>query len=71
MMTRTQARELKASVEARTTEMRSKQAEVAAAEEAVARLEAGIKDAKAATDKVQKEYNALSEKVGARGSWEG
>jgi hypothetical protein len=30
----------------------------------VARLEGGIKEAKAATDKVQKEYNALSEKVG-------
>lgn len=30
----------------------------------VARLEASIKDARAATDKVQKDYNALSEKVG-------
>ena len=48
--------------------MRSKQAEVQAAEEQVVRLEAGIKEAKAATDKVQKEYNALSEKVrGGRG----
>ncbi|KIZ06593.1 Coiled-coil domain-containing protein [Monoraphidium neglectum] len=58
-----EARELKASVEARTTEARSKQVEIQAAEEQVARLEGGIKEAKAATDKVQKEYNALSEKV--------
>lgn len=30
----------------------------------VARLEAAIKESKAATDKVQKDYNTLSEKVG-------
>lgn len=44
-------------------QVRTKQLDIAGAEEQVARLEGVLKEAKEATDKVQKEYNALCEKV--------
>jgi hypothetical protein len=44
-------------------QVRTKQLDIAGAEEQVARLEGLLKEAKGATDKVQKEFNALSEKV--------
>lgn len=47
-------------------QVRTKQLDIAGAEEQVAKLEGLLKEAKAATDKVQKEYNALSEKVNSR-----
>jgi hypothetical protein len=43
--------------------VRTKQLDIAGAEEQVARLEGLVKEAKGATDKVQKEFNALSEKA--------
>jgi hypothetical protein len=46
-------------------QVRTKQLDIAGAEEQVARLEGLLKEAKGATDKVQKEFNALSEKVRA------
>ncbi len=45
--------------------MRAKQLDVTATEEQVQKLEAMLKEAKTASDKVQKECNALSEKVRA------
>lgn len=44
-------------------QVRTKQLDIAGAEEQVARLEGLVKEAKGATDKVQKEFNALSEKA--------
>jgi FPC/CPF motif-containing protein YcgG len=46
-------------------QVRTKQLDIAGAEEQVARLEGLLKEAKGATDKVQKEFNTLSEKVSA------
>lgn len=46
-----------------TDQVREKQLEVTAAEEQVFKLEGMLKDAKCTTDKVQKECNALSERV--------
>jgi F0F1-type ATP synthase epsilon subunit len=48
-------------------QVRTKQLDIAGAEEQVARLEGLLKEAKGATDKVQKEFNALSEKVSKAG----
>lgn len=45
--------------------MRSKQLDIAGVEEQVAKLDNMLKEARAQTDKVQKEYNAMSEKVRA------
>lgn len=45
-------------------QVRTKQMDIAGAEEQVAKLEGLLKEAKTATEKVQKEYNTLSEKVG-------
>ena len=58
-------------MEARNEEVQGKQLEIQAAEEQMQRLEASIKESGAATDKVQKEYNALSEKVRRAGWVEG
>ncbi|KAF6263859.1 hypothetical protein COO60DRAFT_1457868 [Scenedesmus sp. NREL 46B-D3] len=58
-----EVRDLKAQVEAKNMEVRTKQLDIAGAEEQVARLEGLLKEAKSATDKVQKEFNALSEKL--------
>eukprot|EP00882_Tetradesmus_deserticola_P031111 GHRQ01035164.1.p1 GENE.GHRQ01035164.1~~GHRQ01035164.1.p1 ORF type:complete len:612 (+),score=349.69 GHRQ01035164.1:203-1837(+) len=58
-----EVRDLKAQVEAKNMEVRTKQLDIAGAEEQVARLEGLLKEAKGSTDKVQKEFNALSEKV--------
>lgn len=49
--------------------MRSKQLDIAGVEEQMAKLDSMLKEARAQTDKVQKEYNTMSEKVrGGRGS---
>jgi len=45
-------------------QVQAKQLDISGAEEQAARLEGMLKDAKSTTDRVQKEYNALSEKVG-------
>mmetsp|Transcript_12291 Transcript_12291/g.30037 ORF Transcript_12291/g.30037 Transcript_12291/m.30037 type:complete len:870 (-) Transcript_12291:348-2957(-) len=56
-------KELRANLEARQGEIKSKQQQVSVTEEAVARLEGMLRDAKFASEKVQKEYNQLNEKV--------
>mmetsp|Transcript_23941 Transcript_23941/g.66472 ORF Transcript_23941/g.66472 Transcript_23941/m.66472 type:complete len:870 (+) Transcript_23941:229-2838(+) len=55
-------KELKNLLEARQLEIKQKQALVAGADEQVAKLQQLLKEAQQATDKVQKDYNLLSEK---------
>ncbi|KAG2452283.1 hypothetical protein HYH02_003307 [Chlamydomonas schloesseri] len=56
-------KELRQQLEMRTAEIKSKQLQMAATEEQVARLEQMLRDAKFATEKVQKEYNMLNERM--------
>eukprot|EP00884_Botryococcus_braunii_P003023 jgi/Botrbrau1/12721/Bobra.67_1s0084.1 len=58
-----EVRELKSKIDAKQGELRSKAAATAAAEEQVHRMEQLLREAQATTDKVQKEYNAVSERV--------
>lgn len=46
------------------TQVRAKQLDIAGVEEQMAKLDSMLKEARGQTDKVQKEYNAMSEKVG-------
>lgn len=55
-------KELKLALEARQLEIKQKQAMVASADEQLARLQVVLKEANQATERVQKEYNLLSEK---------
>lgn len=56
-------KELKATLEQRTQEIKMKQSLVAQGEDQISRLEQMLKEQRASTDKAQKEYNALNEKV--------
>ncbi|KAL6745341.1 hypothetical protein V8C86DRAFT_2981251 [Haematococcus lacustris] len=56
-------KELRVSLEARQSEIKAKQQQVAVTEESVQRLEGMMRDAKYNTEKIQKEYNQLNEKV--------
>jgi chromosome segregation ATPase len=55
-------KELKETLEHRAKEIKARQNMVAQGEDQIARLEQMLKDQRATTDKVQKEYNLLNEK---------
>jgi hypothetical protein len=44
-------------------QVRAKQLDIAGVEEQMAKLDSMLKEARAQTDKVQKDYNTMSEKV--------
>lgn len=56
-------KDLKTTLDTRAVEMKQKQLSIQASEEQVAKLEQMLRDAKASTEKIQKEYNQLNEKV--------
>jgi hypothetical protein len=45
-------------------QVRAKQLDIAGVEEQMAKLDSMLKEARGQTEKVQKEYNTMSEKVG-------
>jgi len=57
-------RELKNAIERQNTDILQKTVAIQAAEEHCKALEAMVREAKASTDRVQKEYNALTERAG-------
>eukprot|EP00798_Chlamydomonas_sp_ICE-L_P006525 gene6525-3166_t len=56
-------KELRLNLELRQGEIKQKQVQVTTTEESVQRLEMTLRDAKFGTEKIQKEYNQLNEKV--------
>ncbi|KAG2443529.1 hypothetical protein HXX76_001881 [Chlamydomonas incerta] len=56
-------KELRQQLEIRSSEIKQKQLQMTSTEEQVAKLEQMVRDSKAATEKVQKEYNLLNEKM--------
>ncbi|KAG2452279.1 hypothetical protein HYH02_003303 [Chlamydomonas schloesseri] len=56
-------KELRQQLEIRSSEIKQKQVQMTSTEEQVAKLEQMVRDSKAATEKVQKEYNMLNEKM--------
>lgn len=46
-------------------QVRAKQLDIAGVEEQMSKLDSMLKEARSQTDKVQKEYNVMSEKVGS------
>eukprot|EP00955_Chlamydomonas_euryale_P009494 101406-Chlamydomonas_euryale.AAC.4 len=56
-------KELRAALDARQGDVKMKQQQIQATEEHVARLEQMVRDSRITTDKAQKEYNQLNEKV--------
>ena len=55
--------DLRLQLDQRTSEVKSKQVSIAQGEETVAKLEASLKEQRSATDRANKEYNLLNEKV--------
>jgi uncharacterized coiled-coil protein SlyX len=62
-----EVKELKAALEAKAADIKTKQASIQLGQEQISKLEHMLKEQKGSTDKAQKELDGLNQKVGNRG----